>query len=200
MGWSNLPPSRAVTPDPLRAQTVKALVTGFINAKPEHLHVLPATPDATGKPWPSRRTWTMLMDSMSHVREDDLAAMQALAFGLVGEGVGVEFLEWVANADLPDPAAVIADPSSVDWSDRPDRVWAVLSGVVGWAATQGTITAWRDAWGPLFAAASQGAFDVAASAARSLGRIRPTNAKPPADVKRVFAPILRDAGLAGEAA
>ena len=119
-----------------------------------------------------------------------------MTFGLVGEGAGVEYIEWVSKMDLPDPAAVVADPSTVDWSDRPDRVWTILNGVVSWATSAGTATAWRDAWGPLLAAAKGGAVDVAGAAARTLNRARPSNAKPPAAVRDTFAPVLRDAGLA----
>ena len=199
VGWSSPPASRAITADPARIETVKALVTGFIRAKPEHLHVFPRNADATGGAWPSRRTWSMLASALAFVRDGDAAARQALAFGLVGEGVGVEFLTWAVQADLPDPAAVIADPSIVDWTGRADRVWAVLSAVVGWAAAAGSVEAWRAAWGPLLAAASAGAPDVAAAAARPLGRCRPANAKVPAAVRDKFAPVLLAAGL-GEGA
>jgi hypothetical protein len=49
-----------------------------------------------------------------------------------------------ASMDLHAVADVIADPSIVAWgSARPDQVWAVLSGVVAWAAAKGT----KDAWG-----------------------------------------------------
>lgn len=123
----------------------------------------------------------------------------AAATGLVGEGAGIEFLTWRRDADLPDPAAVVADPSIVAWSDRPDRVWAVLSGVVGWAVARGTVEAWRSAWGPLLSAAEHGAPDVAAQAARGLGLARPAKAAVPAAVRTHFAPILAAAGLDGGA-
>ena len=43
------------------------------------------------------------------------AARQTLACGLVGEGVGSEFLSWCLMADLPDQVVVEApsDPSAV---------------------------------------------------------------------------------------
>jgi hypothetical protein len=64
------------------------------------------------------------------VRDDDADARHAAVYGLVGEGTGTEFLNWLLAADLPDPAAVLADPAGVNWKDRPDRVWAILAGVV----------------------------------------------------------------------
>lgn len=195
VGWSAPPASRAIIADRTRVEAVKALVTGFIRTKPEHLHAFPRTADGTGGPWPSRRVWAMIAAALPNVRDDDAAARQALTLGLVGEGVGVEFLTWCQHLDLPDPAAVIADPSIVAWDQRPDRVWAILSAVVGWAASAGSADAWRSAWGPLLAAAEAGAPDVAAAAARPLGRCRPASAKVPAAVRAKFAPVLAAAGL-----
>jgi hypothetical protein len=195
-GWTAPPASRAVAADTARLVAVTATVTGFIRTRPDLLHVFPRTAEATGGPWPSRRVWDMLARSLAHVRDDDHAAAQAITFGLVGEGVGVEYLTWREQADLPDPQSVIDDPGIVAWDERPDRVWAVLAGVVGWATARGTVEAWRAAWGPLLAAAEHGAPDVAAAAARLLGRARPANATVPASVRRSFAPILAAAGLA----
>ena len=200
VGWSTPPASRAITPDPARVEAVKARVTGFIRHQPEHLHAFPRTAEGTGRPWPSRRVWAMLAASLANVRDNDAAARQAIIFGLVGEGVGVEFLTWCEQADLPDPAAVVDDPSLVDWTDRPDRVWAVLSAVVGWAASAGTAEAWRKAWGPLLAAAEAGAPDVSAAAARPLAQCRPASARVPATVRARFAPVLAAAGLSGAGA
>ncbi|QJW38668.1 AAA family ATPase [Cellulosimicrobium protaetiae] len=199
VGWAAPPASRAITADPTRAEAVKALVTGFIRHKPEHLHTFPRTAEGTGGPWPSRRVWAMLAAALANVRDDDAAARQAITFGLVGEGVGVEFLVWCDQADLPDPAAVLDDPTLVDWTGRPDRVWAVLSAVVGWAASAGSVDAWRKAWGPLLAAAEAGAPDVAAAAARPLAACRPAAAKVPAAVREKFKPVLDAAGLTGQA-
>jgi hypothetical protein len=196
VGWTSPPASRAITADPTRSEAVKALVTGFIRHKPDLLHVFPRTADASGGPWPSRRVWSMLAAALANVRDGDAAARQAIIFGLVGEGVGVEFLTWCEHIDLPDPAAVVADPAIVDWTGRPDRVWAVLSAVVGWAAHAGTVDAWRKAWGPLLAAAEAGAPDVSAAAARPLAQCRPANARVPAAVRDRFAPVLAAAGLA----
>ena len=194
-GWPAPPASRAITPDASRVEVVKASVLGFVRAKPEYLHVFPSTAEGSAGAWPSRRTWAMLAETLACVRDDDAAARQALTFGLVGEGVGSEFLSWCLVADLPDPADVVADPGIVDWTDRPDRVWAVLSAVVGWAASNGSVERWVKAWGPLVAAASAGAPDVAAAAARPLAVCRPAKAKVPAKVRASFGPVLAAAGL-----
>lgn len=197
--WATLPASRAVAADKLRRASRAAAVRGFIHVRPELLDNFPESAAETGGAWPSRRTWTNLAAVLAHVRDDDHAVTQAVTFGLVGEGAGAEFLEWWAKSDLPDPEAVIADPSVVDWHDRPDRVWAVLSAVTGWAATRSTKEAWRDAWGPLVACVDAGVPDVAAAAARTHARTRPPKTPLPSAVRR-FQPLLVAAGLADEAA
>jgi hypothetical protein len=198
-GWRTAPASRAIAAEPARIAAQRAAVAGFIYTRPDLLHAYPETGAGAGAAWPSRRTWQMTADSLAHVRDDDTAAGQAIIFGLVGEGAGIEYLTWRKTAGLPDPEQVIADPAIVDWSARPDIVWAVLSGVVAWAASRRTVDAWRDAWGPLVYAAEHGAEDVAAAAARTLGRSRPARAAIPAAVRR-FRPILVAAGLDTEAA
>ncbi len=70
VGWSAPPASRAITADPVRAEAVKALVTGFIRHQPNHLHAFPRTADGTGGPWPSRRVWAMLAVALANVRDD----------------------------------------------------------------------------------------------------------------------------------
>ncbi|MEU2005407.1 ATP-binding protein [Rhodococcus sp. NPDC019627] len=199
-GWATPPASRAVATDEQRVALVRSSITGYVQRNPEALDAFPSSAAQTGGAWPSRRTWAMLAAVLPHLRDDDNAAINAAVFGLIGEGTGVEFLEWRRNADLPDPVAVIENPETAfDWQSRPDLVWAVLSGVTAWAAGRGTVEAWRSAWGPLIAAAEAGAPDVAGAAARTLAKARPAKAVVPAAARR-FSPVLVAAGLVGEAA
>ncbi len=195
-GWTAPPASQAIAASDRRRAAHRAAVAGFIHAMPHLLHTMPATAAEAGKAWPSPRTWTMMADTLAHVRDDDTEARAAITYGLVGEGAGIEFSTWLKNADLPDPAEVLADPSIVDWAGRPDRVWAVLSGVIALSVSAGTKVAWTEAWRPVIAAADGGAPDVAAVAVRMLARARPAQASIPA-VARRFTPILTAAGLNG---
>lgn len=187
------------TPEPLDAfnNTTRAIargtVAGFLRTRPELLHDFPSTDEAaTGRAWPSRRTWAMLADLLAQTTTD--AATELAATGLVGPGAAVEFMTWLAHADLPDPETVIADPESIDWTSlSPDRAWATLSGVVA-LSTHGTKKAWAQGWKPLAVAAENDLASVAAACARAMLLARPEGAMPPASVKR-FAPALVDAGL-----
>jgi len=96
---------------------------------------------------------------------------------------------------LPDPALVVANPTSVAWRSLDlSRAWAILAGVVGYSTGRGTVEAWRNGWGPLAVAAEMGKGDVAAACARTLLMARPPNARPPHEM-RAFIGVLTDAGL-----
>ncbi|MFC5936787.1 MULTISPECIES: MoxR family ATPase [Mycobacterium avium complex (MAC)] len=196
-GWKAVPASRAVVPTEAHVSSLVAAVTAFVTARPALLRNARPDSDAElGGAWPSDRTWDMLTAVLARLRADDVAAVQAAVFGLVGVAAGREFLKWLNSRDLPDPAAVIADPSIVDWAqERPDRLWAVLNGVATLAAQAGTQEMWRRAWQPLAACAKAGRPDVAAAAARALGKVMPVDAQKPPAAARAFIPILIAAGL-----
>jgi hypothetical protein len=122
-------------------------------------------------------------------------ARSLLVRGCVGPGPGVEYLTWLAEADLPDPEAVLADPDSFVLPERGDRAYAALSSVAAAVAADPGNGRWERGW-RVFGKASAAAPDVAATAARTLARCRPAGAPIPDEVK-AFAPLLRDAGLLG---
>jgi hypothetical protein len=120
-------------------------------------------------------------------------ATSLLIRGCVGAGAGVEFLTWLAEADLPDPETVLADPDSFTLPARGDRAYAALSSVAAAVSTNATPDRWERGW-KAFARAPDRAPDVAAAAARTLARCRPHGASIPPEVKS-FAPLLREAGI-----
>ena len=194
-GFSLPAPGRVAERSRERTAVSRASVAAFIRTRPALLDACPSNPTASGRAWPSRRTWTMTADVLALLDDDDTEAAHLAACGLVGEGAAVEYLTWRREADLPDPALVVADPTSVAWrSLDPSRTWAILAGVVGYSTGRGTVEAWRAAWAPLAVAAEMGKGDVAAACARSLLVARPANARPPLEV-RAFIGVLRDAGL-----
>ncbi len=198
-GWANPPATRAIDASFERIASSRGTVAAFLDKNQHLMDAYPATAAEASGPWPSRRTWTMTADGLARLRGDDTEARQALVYGLVGEGAGTEYLQWLQAADLPDPTQVLADPSGVNWKDRPDRVYAILASVIAHCtAGSGSAQRWRDAWGPLVAAAAGGAPDVAAAAARVLGLSRPNGVLPPA-AAGVFGEFLQKAGLGGMA-
>ena len=175
----------------------RGLVAAFLHVRPALACAPPADAASAGRGWPSPRTWDMAARLLA---AGDAAGAgeetrSALVRGCVGEGAGVEFLAWLVEMDLPDPEAVLADPGSFVLPKRGDRAYAAVAAVAAVVAADPTPQRWVAGWQVLGRAAA-GAPDVAAVAARTLARCRPDGTPPPAEVK-LFAPVLRDAGLLG---
>jgi hypothetical protein len=129
----------------------------------------------------------------SEAAGSDELVSSVLVRGAVGAGPGIELLSWLAEADLPDPEVVLADPDAFVLPDRGDRAYAALSSIAAAVAADPSGDRWQNAW-VVFGRAAQSSLDVAAAASRALVRCRPPGAPVPAEVQ-LFIPLLRDAGL-----
>ncbi|MGQ0465700.1 MAG: AAA family ATPase [Sporichthyaceae bacterium] len=182
-GWERLVPQ------------MRSWVAGFVGVRPAAALAVPGEAASAGRAWPSPRSWDMaarlLAASRSAGAREDVLAL--LIRGCVGDGVGVEFLNWLAEGDLPDPEQVLADPDSFELPARGDRAFAALTAIAAAVAAKPTIDRWTAAW-QVFGRAGDAAPDAAAVAAKNLARARPEGATVPPEVAR-FAPLLREAGL-----
>jgi hypothetical protein len=175
----------------------RAWVAGFLTVRPPLAIEVPDDTTRAGRAWPSPRTWDMaarLLAAASVAGVGD-AARSALVRGTVGSGPGVELLTWLAEADLPDPEAVLADPEGFELPARGDRAFAALSSVAAAVAAQPTPARWRAGW-QAFGRAAGSAPDVAAAAAATLARCRPPGEPVPPEATACV-PLLRAAGLLG---
>jgi hypothetical protein len=107
----------------------------------------------------------------------------------------VEFLAWLVEMDLPDPEEVLANPAAFRLPERGDRAYAALAAVAAAVAAEPTPERWTAAW-QVLGGCAEAAPDVAATAARVLAKCRPDGMPLPGEIK-LFAPVLRDAGLLG---
>jgi MoxR-like ATPase len=185
----------AAEPTPAQALAARATVAAFLQVRPPLVLQLPSTAAATGRGWPSPRSWeavsSLLAACDATAASDDARA--ALVVGAVGEGPGLEFLSWLANADLPDPEAVLADPDTFELPERSDRAFAVMTAVAAVAVAKADTGSWAAAW-RVVAKAAAAAPDVATLVARTLAGARPAGAELPTEVLKLV-PVLRAAGL-----
>jgi MoxR-like ATPase len=173
----------------------RATVGAFLMARPALVCVVPEDASQAGRGWPSPRSWEMVARLLAAAEAAGARpeVVAALIEGAVGAGAGLELQAWLAEADLPDPELVLADPESFVLPDRPDRALAAVSAVAAAVASEPTKERWLAGWVVLGRAANT-APDAAAIAARTLVRCRPTDAPVPPEAG-VFAPILRQAGM-----
>lgn len=196
-GWPTpRPPSLPAGWD-RRVPVVRSWIAGFVTVRPMLALAVPEDAAGAGRAWPSPRTWDMVARLQTAAEAGGVGelATSLLVRGCVGPGPGVEYLTWLAEADLPDPEAVLADPDSFMLPERGDRAYAALSSIAAAVAADPSGDRWERGW-RAFGRAGESAPDVAAAAARTLARARPPGAAIPAEVK-AFAPLLRDARLLG---
>jgi MoxR-like ATPase len=195
-GWPT--PSVPLLPDEWEAGEVatKALIAAFLRVRPALAIAPPANAADAGKAWPSPRTWEMAarLRTAASAAEATGEAHSALVRGAVGDGAGTEFLAWLTEMDLPDPEEVLADPAKFQLPERGDRAYAALASIAAAVAARPTPDRWTAAWRVLGMCA-QSAPDVAASAAMTLARCRPPGMVEMPPEIRLFAQLVRDAGL-----
>jgi len=173
----------------------RAAVAAFLQVRPALVLQVPKVAALASRGWPSPRSWeavaVLLAACEASGASEEVRA--ALVIGAVGEGPAIEFLSWLANADLPDPEAVLADPDGFVLPQRSDRAFAALTAVASVAVAHGDAASWGAAW-RVVAKAADDAADVAALVARTLADARPPGADLPSEVL-ALAPVLRAAGL-----
>jgi MoxR-like ATPase len=178
-----------------RIPVVRSWIAGFMTVRPTLALAVPEDPASAGRAWPSPRSWDMAARLFAAAEACGEGGAQALLVrGAIGDGPGVEFLTWLAEADLPDPEAALADPDSFVLPERGDRAYAALTSIAAAASANPSGGRWEAGW-QIFGRVGQQVPDVAAAAARTLARARPSGAAIPEEVKS-FLPLLRDAGLA----
>lgn len=183
-----------------RARAVN-LITGFLQHRPDFIEKCPDDPEAQSGAWPSPRSWTNAMDALTWVPAADEDTRDMILRGCVGDAATSELLQWLAMADLHDPAAVLANPSIVSWTaERPDRVFALLNAVQALAVIDGDKATWRKALAVTVACANAGRPDVAMPAARVLANSPHAADGIPAAFREAFAELFVRTGQVAAAA
>lgn len=170
----------------------RAMVAGYIHRRPDHLLQLPDSAAQAGRAWASPRSWDAASRVLAVVlqsggRPEDATTLIAGAIGKVA----IEFVSWAKEYDLPDPREVLSNPDSYPLPNRGDRLHAVLSACVAYAAKHPDL--WLPAW-RLLARAADSHADVATCASVPLAKARPAGAALPKELE-VFTRALRNAGV-----
>jgi len=151
-GWPE-EPGAFPTPDPetldKHTRKTRMLASTFISRRQELLEKCPDNPVEAGKGWPSTRTWeyAVKVHAVAAALNYDVEDRKALLTGLLGDGSATEFLAYCEDADLVDPEAWLAAPTSVTIDEnRIDRTVAALTSVVHAVQSKLTEPRWASAW------------------------------------------------------
>lgn len=165
-----------IRPDRVDAAVARSrgVIAGFLTARPGLTHHMPADAQSRGLAWPSPRTWEMALRLLvvADACEADREALGAALTGAIGDGAGIELLNFAQELDLPDPDRVLARPEAFKLPDRGDRQLAFLTAVVAAVQSRTDRQRWEACWVVLAKAVDAGVPDVAARAAMDLAALR----------------------------
>jgi hypothetical protein len=185
--------------DPRRSGSALArargTLSGFLTARPGLTHHLPSDAEARGGAWPSPRTWEMALRLLTFALASDASreALSTALIGAIGDGAGLELVNYLDELDLPDPNRVLANPDAFALPERGDRQLAFLTAVVSAVQSDPSRPRWEAAWTVLAKAVEAGVPDVAARAAADLAAMRERSWPVPATID-AFVDILRLSG------
>lgn len=179
----NVPSLAQLTGNPSESEQLSAAsaVVGYLSHSPAKIAPgCPADPDQACGAWASPRSWDNLQKVLRFIRPSDHAALLLAIIGLVGEGEGKAFYQWVKARGLYDPEAVLTDPSIVKWTtDTPDVLFALTQAIVAVMGPTPDTPRWNAAIDVCDSAVRAGRKDVVVPAVRSLLRIKPAGASIP---------------------
>lgn len=153
---------------PERLRVATRFVTSFLRRKPALLHAMPKPGTRElSRGWPGYRTWSMVMliEAACQASGAEPAVQRLMLQGAVGVGAEHELNTYRQDMGLPDPEAVLKDPSLIRDENRQDRIDRILEGALALALKRMKSTtettrvetagarAWNQAWNVLAAVA-----------------------------------------------
>lgn len=162
-------------------------VCELLTARPALVHQLPGSQTRRGGAWPSPRSWdmTVRLIAFATAASSSPDVLSLLVRGSVGDGPGFELLAAVDRMDLPDPEALLADPTAADLPDRGDLRQAVLDAVVAAVRRQPEKSRWDAAWTLLVTAVQTGPPDLVVVPATTLATLRRNDWEVPAVIDQL---------------
>ncbi|MBB5874255.1 hypothetical protein F4553_007689 [Allocatelliglobosispora scoriae] len=186
--------------DPARLREAVAFarraVCGLLATRPALVHRLPNNETRRGGAWPSPRSWEMTLRLIAFATAAGTSreVLSMLVRGTVGDGPGLELLASLDRLDLPDPEALLADPSSAVLPERGDLRQAVLDGVVDAVRQRPDQARWDAAWALLVTALETGAPDLVVVPAATLAGLRRDDWAVPAAIERLAGAVSLSRG------
>lgn len=180
----------------------RGLIAAFIQKRPSLLQSVPPDEEHRDGPWPSCRTWDYAAHLLTMADGQDENLRHHLIASVVGLDAASEFVVWQKELDLPDPEEVLQSistqkPIKVAYKERPDKTFAILSGVT-WAVTsKWTPDRYERAFKVLNKCSTDGLTDIAGAFVYDLYQTRLKQKVAPDVTKhlRPFVDLLKKSGV-----
>jgi hypothetical protein len=110
------------------------LAKDYLKYNPTHRNACPEKEIDRHKPWPSSRSWEYVTRALAGA--DAVGAsphvQSQIITGLIGEKVGLSFINYITQLNLPKPEDILADPEAFTWPERYDMQLAIITGIVAY--------------------------------------------------------------------
>ena len=155
----------------------KAMIASYIKSRPTQLLIIPKAESDAGKAWPSPRSWTMAATMLAACKSvgAGIDTQAELIAGCVGNGVGLEFIAWLRDMDLPDPELLLKDANLIKpllKEGRGDKIHTALTSLAAVVIQNFTTERWCAIWSVL-SLVFEKTPDVATATARVISNKRP---------------------------
>lgn len=172
---------------PSAVDFARRAVCAFLSARPALVHRMPTDEARRGGPWPSPRSWEMVLRLIAFATAADTSreVLSTVVRGTVGDGPGLELLASLDRLDLPDPELLLADPANAELPERGDLCQTVLDAVVAAVRARPEKARWEAAWSLLARVAESGPADLVVVPATTLARLRRDDWPVPAMIDRL---------------
>lgn len=172
----------------------RSIIVGFLDAKPDLAQVLPKERSRQGEPWPSLRSWTNAASMIAACKalEASNELRDKLIAGCIGLATTIQFSKYEKHLELPPATMVLSNPNIVNWSDRPDKIFAILSGVVAHVLSKKTKELWLAAWEVILCASESNLSAAAKSAGMLVQGKANSEWKTPERAAKVFASLFSE--------
>lgn len=111
------------------SNSINPAVTGYINYRPENLFKMEGQNLEQG--WPSPRSWERVSNMIS-IYKDSENILRKAVYGLIGNSVGLEFMEfWKMNKEFDNVFELMNNPNAeIKIPEKADQKYAISSAVV----------------------------------------------------------------------
>lgn len=170
-------------------------VAAFLYVRKGKILDMPKEASLQCGPWPSPRTWDKASQVLAVANSPEDASGMIAA--LIGQGLAIEFVNFMRNLDLPDPEKLIADPAQFKmdkYKNRGDQVFAILSSLHAAVTSKMEQKRYAAMWNILGKVADAGVIDIGAVWAKPMAKMYQPGWAVPAEVNR-YSKILTEIGM-----